>query len=71
MIDYAKVIKDLRAREGMTVNELANKLETSFNSVLSWERGERTPQRRKKWAIKKACEKAGIYVGLDKSEWGV
>lgn len=71
MVNYAQVIKDMRACAGMTIDDMAKKLEVTSATLWRWEHGEKIPQRRKKWAIKRACENMGIYCGLSKEEWGV
>jgi len=43
-LDIPKLVKELRARLGLTQEQFAQKVGVTFSSVNHWENGKRTPQ---------------------------
>jgi transcriptional regulator with XRE-family HTH domain len=44
MVNVPKIVKDLRARLGLTQEQLAHEVGVTFSSVNQWENGRRRPQ---------------------------
>ena len=65
-MDYAKLIRTIRADLILTQAELADMLGVSFATVNRWENGHHEPTTKQKRALRELCHKKKIL----KDEWG-
>ena len=65
-MDYAKLIRTIRADLILTQAELADMLGVSFATVNRWENGHHEPTIKQRRALRDFCRKKRIQLG----EWG-
>ena len=57
--DVAKMIRELRAKLGLTQEQFAAKVGVTFSTVNRWESGRSTPSPLAMWRIEELLEKLG------------
>ena len=61
-MNWAKIIKDLRAKLLLSQVEMATLLGVAFATVNRWENGKNEPTIKEKRKIKELCDQNGINI---------
>jgi DNA-binding transcriptional regulator YiaG len=59
-MDFPDIVKYVREKTGMSQEELANALKTSFSTISRWENGKTHPNKMAKFVFFSFCEQHGI-----------
>lgn len=62
MINYSKIVKELRDKMILTQSEMADKLGVSFASINRWENGTHCPTTSAKRKIIELCKKYNVKL---------
>lgn len=67
---FHQLLRDLRAKLNVSQEQLASRLNVSFQTVNRWEGGNVTPQKAQLEAVEKLLEEAGIHHGGENNGGG-